>query len=88
MSATSRRPGSPDTVLVNRLASLSGVPVRVVRGRRADSGRAVPVKVLEHHGTRYLVAAPAGTNWVRSLRAAWEGLAHPRAQSNASKPRS
>lgn len=59
--------------VLNRLASLSGVPVLAVRGRSSGEWRTVPVNVLEHDGARYLVAPRGETDWVRNLRAAGQG---------------
>ena len=66
-------PGWFARTVLNRLASLSGVPVLAVRGRRSGEWRTVPVNVLEHDGGRYLVAPRGETDWVRNLRAAGEG---------------
>jgi deazaflavin-dependent oxidoreductase (nitroreductase family) len=44
-----------------------------VRGRKTGEWRAVPVNLLTHEGTQYLVAPRGHTQWVRNLRASGEG---------------
>jgi deazaflavin-dependent oxidoreductase (nitroreductase family) len=44
-----------------------------VRGRKSGEWRAVPVNLLTHEGTRYLVAPRGHTQWVRNLRVATTG---------------
>ena len=53
--------------------SVYGSRVLVVRGRTSGLPRSVPVNVLTHGGSRYLVAPRGTTQWVRNLRAAGEG---------------
>src|SRR4051794_25705778 len=53
--------------------SVYGSRILVVRGRTSGLPRSVPVNVLTHNGTRYLVAPRGTTQWVRNLRAAGEG---------------
>jgi deazaflavin-dependent oxidoreductase (nitroreductase family) len=43
-----------------------------VKGRKTGTPHKVPVNVLDHDGTRYLVAPRGDTQWVRNLRAAGE----------------
>ena len=45
-----------------------------VRGRKSGKIYTIPVALVEHSGTRWLVAAFGEVNWVRNLRAA--GSAH------------
>jgi deazaflavin-dependent oxidoreductase (nitroreductase family) len=45
----------------------------VVKGRHTGVVRRTPVKVLEHHGARYLVSPRGETEWVKNLRASGEG---------------
>lgn len=56
--------------LTARGMSLWGSRVLAVRGRRSGEWRTVPVNLLDHDGTRYLVAPRGHTQWVRNLRAA------------------
>jgi deazaflavin-dependent oxidoreductase (nitroreductase family) len=44
-----------------------------VRGRKSGEWRAVPVNLLTHEGTQYLVAPRGHTQWVRNLRVATTG---------------
>jgi deazaflavin-dependent oxidoreductase (nitroreductase family) len=44
-----------------------------VRGRKTGEWRAVPVNLLTHEGTQYLVAPRGHTQWVRNLRVATTG---------------
>jgi deazaflavin-dependent oxidoreductase (nitroreductase family) len=44
-----------------------------VRGRSSGEWRTVPVNLLTHDGTRFLVAPRGTTQWVRNLRAAGTG---------------
>ncbi len=44
-----------------------------VRGRTSGEWRTVPVNLLTHEATRYLVAPRGTTQWVRNLRAAGTG---------------
>ena len=53
--------------------SVYGSRVLVIRGRTSGLPRSVPVNVLAHDGSRYLVAPRGTTQWVRNLRAAGEG---------------
>src|SRR5919197_2808250 len=41
-----------------------------VRGRKSGKFYTIPVALVEHSGTRWLVAAFGEVNWVRNLRAA------------------
>lgn len=53
--------------------SVWGSRVLEVRGRSSGQWRRTPVNLLDHHGTRYLVAPRGHTQWVRNLRASGEG---------------
>jgi deazaflavin-dependent oxidoreductase (nitroreductase family) len=53
--------------------SVWGSRTLAVRGRKSGAWRTVPVNLLEHEGTRYLVAPRGETQWVRNLRAAGGG---------------
>jgi deazaflavin-dependent oxidoreductase (nitroreductase family) len=44
-----------------------------VRGRKSGEWRAVPVNLLTHEGTQYLVAPRGHAQWVRNLRVATTG---------------
>ncbi len=52
---------------------IGGTTTLAVRGRSTGQTRRVPVLVLEHDGSRYLVSPRGETDWVRNLRAAGEG---------------
>ena len=68
------KPGFVLARLVNPLLMRLGVvPTLAVRGRKSGAWRTVPVNVLEHDGSRYLVAPRGNTHWVQNLRAAGEG---------------
>jgi deazaflavin-dependent oxidoreductase (nitroreductase family) len=67
------RPPWGARVIGNRMAKLFArnvLSTLAVRGRRTGRWRSVPVAVLEHGGSRYLVAPRGQTDWVRNLRAA------------------
>ena len=53
--------------------SIYGSRVLAVRGRKSGEWRTVPVNLLVHEGTRYLVAPRGETEWVRNMRAAGGG---------------
>jgi len=53
--------------------SVWGSRVLRVRGRSSGEWRTVPVNLLTHDGTRFLVAPRGTTQWVRNLRAAGTG---------------
>ena len=71
-------PGWADRHLLNPVVagltrlglSVKGSRVLEVRGRTSGEPRRVPVNLLVHEGTRYLVAPRGHTQWVRNLRAA------------------
>jgi deazaflavin-dependent oxidoreductase (nitroreductase family) len=73
-----RAPGWFTAHVFNRLVagltragiSVWGSRVLEVRGRKSGEPRRVPVNLLVHEGTRYLVAPRGHTQWVRNLRAA------------------
>jgi deazaflavin-dependent oxidoreductase (nitroreductase family) len=73
-----REPGWFTRNVFNRvIAGLTRVGVSVwgsrvlrVRGRKSGEMRSVPVNLLTHDGTRYLVAPRGETQWVRNIRAA------------------
>jgi deazaflavin-dependent oxidoreductase (nitroreductase family) len=44
-----------------------------VRGRKSGEWRATPVNLLEHEGSRYLVAPRGRTQWVRNLEVVGTG---------------
>ena len=68
------KPGFFVARLVNPLLMRLGVvPTLAVRGRTSGQWRTVPVFVLEHEGSRYLVAPRGNTHWVQNLRAAGGG---------------
>lgn len=75
-----QKPGAIDRVfngfmaLLARLGiSVVGSRVLAVRGRKSGAWRTVPVNLLEHAGSTYLVAPRGETEWVRNLRASGEG---------------
>ncbi|HEU4487976.1 MAG TPA: nitroreductase/quinone reductase family protein [Actinomycetota bacterium] len=45
----------------------------IVKGRNTGAVRRTPVKVLAHHGARYLVSPRGEAEWVKNLRASGEG---------------
>jgi deazaflavin-dependent oxidoreductase (nitroreductase family) len=53
--------------------SVYGSRVLAVRGRKSGEWRTVPVNLLVHEGSRYLVAPRGETEWVRNIRAAGGG---------------
>jgi deazaflavin-dependent oxidoreductase (nitroreductase family) len=53
--------------------SVYGSRVLAVRGRKSGEWRTVPVNLLVHEGTQYLVAPRGETEWVRNMRAAAGG---------------
>lgn len=53
--------------------SLWGSRVLEVRGRKTGEWRSVPVNLLTHDDSTYLVAPRGETQWVRNLRVAGEG---------------
>jgi deazaflavin-dependent oxidoreductase (nitroreductase family) len=53
--------------------SVYGSRVLAVRGRKSGEWRTVPVNLLVHEGTQYLVAPRGETEWVRNMRAAGGG---------------
>jgi deazaflavin-dependent oxidoreductase (nitroreductase family) len=53
--------------------SVYGSRTLAVRGRKSGEWRTVPVNLLIHDGTRYLVAPRGETQWVRNLRRAGRG---------------
>jgi deazaflavin-dependent oxidoreductase (nitroreductase family) len=59
--------------LTRRGVSVIGSRVLAVRGRSSGEWRTTPVNLLEHDGSRYLVAPRGETQWVRNLRAAGTG---------------
>jgi deazaflavin-dependent oxidoreductase (nitroreductase family) len=74
------KPGVADRLFNGAVAALTRLGVSVygsrvlaVRGRKSGEVRTVPVNLLEHEGTRYLVAPRGETQWVRNLRASREG---------------
>jgi deazaflavin-dependent oxidoreductase (nitroreductase family) len=74
------QPGVADRLFNGAVAALTRLGVSVygsrvlaVRGRKSGEVRTVPVNLLEHEGTRYLVAPRGETQWVRNLRASREG---------------
>jgi deazaflavin-dependent oxidoreductase (nitroreductase family) len=63
--------------LLSRMGvSLAGSRRLTVRGRKSGEPRTVPVNPLELDGTTYLVSPRGHTQWVRTLRAAGEGILH------------
>jgi deazaflavin-dependent oxidoreductase (nitroreductase family) len=60
-------------VLARLGISIYGSRTLAVRGRRSGEWRTVPVNLLIHDGTQYLVAPRGETQWVRNLRAAGGG---------------
>ena len=74
------RPGVTDRLFNSLTAGLARLGVSIygsrilaVRGRKSGEWRTVPVNVLEHAGSRYLVAPRGETEWVRNLRASGAG---------------
>jgi deazaflavin-dependent oxidoreductase (nitroreductase family) len=60
--------------LLGRLGiSIYGSRTLAVRGRTSGEWRTVPVNLLFHDDTRYLVAPRGETQWVRNLRNAGTG---------------
>jgi deazaflavin-dependent oxidoreductase (nitroreductase family) len=55
----------------------------VVRTRSTGREQTVPVNVLDHGGSRYLVSARGETQWVRNLRAAGRCAVRRRGRSTA-----
>lgn len=53
--------------------SVWGSRVLTVRGRKSGKPYSVPVNLLTHDGSRYLVSPRGTTQWVRNLRAAGTG---------------
>jgi len=53
--------------------SVYGSRVLAVRGRKSGEWRTVPVNLLVHEGTRYLVAPRGETEWVRNIRVSGGG---------------
>ena len=78
MSAHYREPGWFTRNIFNRIVAAStrlglsvwGSRVLRVRGRKSGELRSVPVNLLTHDCTRYLVAPRGETQWVRNIRAA------------------
>jgi deazaflavin-dependent oxidoreductase (nitroreductase family) len=65
---------NPMIALLTRLGiSVWGSRELRVRGRTSGEWRTVPVNLLTHDGTRYLVAPRGQTQWVRNLRVAGMG---------------
>jgi deazaflavin-dependent oxidoreductase (nitroreductase family) len=60
-------------VLARLGISVYGSRTLAVRGRRSGEWRTVPVNLLIHEGSQYLVAPRGETQWVRNLRAAGGG---------------
>src|SRR3954454_21860810 len=60
-------------VLTRASVSVWGSRVLRVRGRKSGEWRSVPVNLLTHDGTQYLVAPRGETQWVRNLRVAGNG---------------
>jgi deazaflavin-dependent oxidoreductase (nitroreductase family) len=61
--------------LITRMGlSVWGSRVLEVRGRKTGEPRQVPVNLLTHEGTQYLVAPRGETQWVRNLRVAGDGV--------------
>lgn len=48
-----------------------------VRGRKSGQPHTVPVRLIEQDGQRWLVAPYGVHQWVRNLRVAGPGNAHP-----------
>ena len=68
------KPGFVTRKIVNPLARVvMGKSTLAVRGRRSGEWRTVPVNVVEHDGTQFLVAPRGECEWVRNLRVAREG---------------
>jgi hypothetical protein len=59
---------------IGRLASFGLIPGGTaqlqVKGRRSGQTRSVAVTLVEHEGSRFLVAPRGTTEWVRNVRAA------------------
>jgi deazaflavin-dependent oxidoreductase (nitroreductase family) len=53
--------------------SVYGSRILAVRGRTSGEWRTIPVNLLNHDGTQYLVAPRGETQWVRNLRASKTG---------------
>lgn len=53
--------------------SLYGTRILAVRGRKSGEWRTVPVNLLEHGGSQYLVAPRGEAEWVRNLRVSGTG---------------
>jgi len=56
------------SVLARLGISVYGSRILAVRGRKSGEWRTVPVNLLIHEGTQYLVAPRGETQWVRNLR--------------------
>jgi deazaflavin-dependent oxidoreductase (nitroreductase family) len=76
-----KKPGWFTRNIFNRIVALAtrlgisvwGSRVLQVRGRTSGEIREVPVNLLTHDDTRYLVAPRGVTQWVRNLRVANQG---------------
>jgi hypothetical protein len=55
--------------VMNPVARIASTSLKV-RRRKSGGLQVIPVNVLRHEGTRYLVAPRGETEWVRNLRAA------------------
>ena len=65
---------NPVVALLTRLGvSVWGSRDLRVRGRKTGEMRSVPVNLLAHDGSEYLVAPRGVTQWVRNLRVAGQG---------------
>ena len=53
--------------------SIAGSRVLEVKGRKSGEWRKTPVNLLQHEGSRYLVAPRGNTQWVRNMRASGGG---------------
>jgi len=78
------RPSWPARAIGGRAARLfqpAVVHSLTVPGRVSGRGRTVPVAVLDHEGTRYLISAYGDTEWSRNLRAAGHARLRGRRQT-------
>lgn len=67
------RPGVLVQKVLNPVAMRAGLATTLsVRTRKTGAEQNIPVNVLEHDGTKYLVSVRGETQWVQNLRAAGE----------------
>jgi deazaflavin-dependent oxidoreductase (nitroreductase family) len=78
------RPPWPARAIGGRAARLfrpAVVRSLTIPGRVTGCGRTVPVAVLDHDGSQYLISAYGDTEWSRNLRAAGQAQLRERRQT-------